>query len=136
LNHVVFRLRQFAADVLSAQNIAWEFHAPPELEKVKLGPERRRQMYLIFKEAISNIARHADCRAAAIKFTCTNRQLIAEIRDDGRGFLHTTSVEAINGRGNGLANMRSRAAQLGGDLQIESMLGQGTRLCLRMPIER
>jgi ligand-binding sensor domain-containing protein len=135
-NHVVFRLRQFAADVLSAQNIAWEFHAPPELEKVKLGPERRRQMYLIFKEAISNIARHADCRTASIKFTCTNRQLIAEIRDDGRGFLHTTSVEAIHRRGNGLANMRSRAAQLGGDLQIESMLGQGTRLCLRMPIER
>jgi signal transduction histidine kinase len=63
--------------------------------------------------------------------------MAAEIRDDGRGFVvPAAQTPSPNGRGHGLENMRSRAAQLGGRLDIRSAPGQGTHLELTIPIKR
>ena len=139
LANVVVRVRQFASDVLEPQKIKLNFQAPAELEKVKLNPEQRRHLFLIFKEAINNIARHAECASVSLDITVSHNQLIAEIRDDGRGFSPVSATEtATNGRagGHGLENMQSRAAQLGGDLSVDSSPGRGTRLKLMVPIRK
>jgi ligand-binding sensor domain-containing protein/signal transduction histidine kinase len=135
LKSVVQRVRQFASDVLEAGNIEWEFHVPQELDGVRLGPEQRRHLYLIFKEAINNIARHSECRRVSLSINFEDGNLLCEIMDDGRGFLQKPPSESTsNGRGgHGLPNMQSRARDIGGSLEVDSKPEHGTRLKLTIP---
>lgn len=134
--HLTMRLRQFAADMFDLRSIRWEVQAPPELEHRKLRPEQRRQVFLIGKEAIHNIVKHAGATDVAIAISETDRELRLEIQDDGRGFTVTETPAATPAkrRGHGLASMKARAAQLGGELTIESKPSHGTRLRLRLPL--
>jgi signal transduction histidine kinase len=129
---VVERVRSFAADTLGASGVRWQMTVAPQLAHQHLSPEQRRALYMIFKEAVSNIARHADCREASCDIRLEHGALVAVIEDDGRG----VSAEANgNGRGGrGLANMRARAAGIGGRLEVESEPGAGTRLRLVLPL--
>ena len=138
LNNVASRIRQFASDVLEARGIEWEFKASDEIGNIKLPPEQRRHLYLIFKEAINNVARHSDCRRVALEIRISNERLMASIRDDGRGFKAATGDgNPANGRGgNGLRNMQSRANELGGQLDVTSHPGDGTQLDLMIPLKR
>jgi signal transduction histidine kinase/ligand-binding sensor domain-containing protein len=141
LKNVVQRVRQFASDVLEAQGIAWDFKVAPDIEReggVKLDPEQRRHVYLILKEALNNIARHAGCTAVALSFRIEGNKLRAEIHDNGRGFDVAAASAARQGSrgGNGLVNMRARAEQLGGRLDVDSVPGEGTRLSLAVPMRK
>src|SRR5262249_11150114 len=60
------RMRGFASDILTSRNIQFEFHAPERARELKLGPEVRRDVFLIFKEAVNNIVRHSGCARAKI----------------------------------------------------------------------
>jgi signal transduction histidine kinase/streptogramin lyase len=137
LNNVASRIRQFASDVLEARGIDWEFKASEEIGDIKLTAEQRRHVYLIFKEAINNVARHSGCRKAALEIRISHDRLISSIRDDGRGF----AIESADGNpsnglgGNGLRNMESRASQLGGQLDVVSKPGGGTHLTLTIPLK-
>ncbi len=136
LHSVVLRVRQFAADVLEAKGIKWQFQATPELEHTKLTPEQRRHLFLILKEAVTNIARHADCSNVAMDITLSGDQLCADIRDNGKGFPSGSGGEPGNDqrRGHGLENMRTRAEQIGGKLHFNSTPGSGTQITLTMPL--
>ena len=141
LGQVVTRTRQFAADVLDAQGISWQFLASADIEKVKLDPEQRRHLFLIFKEALNNIARHAAAKTVSMNLSINGNQLLAEIADDGCGFTPQTSEAAVavvpkSRGGNGLGNMQARAAELHGTLTIDSAPGRGTRLILSLPLKR
>jgi signal transduction histidine kinase/ligand-binding sensor domain-containing protein len=129
---VVERVRSFAADTLGAAGVRWQITVAPQLAGQRLTPEQRRALYLIFKEALSNIARHASCRHASCRIAFEHSALVAFIEDDGRGLppepLH-------NGRGGrGLPNMKARAAALGGRLEVATRPGGGTRLHLSLPL--
>jgi signal transduction histidine kinase/streptogramin lyase len=128
---LVARVREFGASLLEPKGIAWEFGASPEAEALRLDPEQRRQLLLVFKEALHNIVRHARCSAASVSIATRDGHLQAEVRDDGCGF-----SEAPASAGHGLGSMRARAAQLGGELTIHSQPGAGTRLVLDVPLRR
>ncbi len=132
LASVFERVRSFASDCFGATGVRWHLTAAPQLERHHLTPEQRRALYLIFKEAVSNIARHADCRTASCEITVERQELIAVIEDDGRGLPLEQQKGGRGGRG--LANMRARAEELGGRLEVESRPGEGTRLRLRLPL--
>jgi ligand-binding sensor domain-containing protein/two-component sensor histidine kinase len=137
LQSVVRRIRQFASDVLEAKGIEWELRVPPEVESLKLDPEERQHLFLIFKEGINNVARHGqETTSVSLSIKVEGRQLIGEINDNGCGFTPKQPDEArAKGRGgNGLPNMRARAEQLGGRLEIASSPGAGTRLTLKVPV--
>jgi signal transduction histidine kinase len=136
LSNLIVRIRQFAVDALEAQGIAWDFQAPPEPERVKLTPEQRRHVYLIVKEALHNVMRHAGATCARLTLSVTHHQLTAEIQDNGRGFALPAAAGPAKGArpGYGLGSMRARAAKIGGSLQIESQPGHGTCLLLRVPL--
>ncbi len=141
LSTVVSRVRQFASDVLEAKGVNWDFKVPPELEQIKLDPEQRRHLFLIFKEGINNIARHADCQSVSMSLTLDRHQLWGEIRDDGHGF--TNGAGEGNDRdpefstnGHGLQNMRQRAAQVGGQVWIDSTPGAGVSIKIMLPLKK
>jgi len=128
LRNVITRVRQSAA-VLEAQGIAWSLEEPPDPQKVKLTPEQRHHLFLIFKEALNNIARHAQCASAKLTIAVEDRQLRAEIVDDGCGF------SEAGDQGNGLRNMKLRAEQMGGRMSVAAAAGRGVRLELTVPLK-
>ena len=134
LESLIVRLRAFASDVLEPRGIKWEFRTGAQLDRVRLDPEKRRGLFLILKEAVNNIARHADCTAASLALSMESNYLRAQIRDDGTGF-EAQQSDVPAAAGHGLANMRSRAAQLDGNLEISSSPGQGTAVTLMFPIK-
>jgi signal transduction histidine kinase len=137
LSTVILRISELASEVLEVTGIACEIHAPPEPEKVKLTPEQRRHLFLIFKEAFTNIVHHSSCRRASLTVSVSDHRLVAEIQDDGCGCANLPLGEEVRQSrgGHGLENMQARAAELGGQLRIESASGQGTRLTLAVPLK-
>ena len=129
LNDLTQRMRRFASDLLTARNIAFEFVEPDEEDDVPLGANIRREVFLIFKESVNNLVRHSGCTDVAIDFEIANGVLKLRVRDDGKGF--DTSQ---NGDGHGLASMRQRAEDMGGQLEITSQSGRGTTVTLELPI--
>ncbi len=134
LHDLVERMRRFASDTFAALDIDFRFAAPSAKLDMKLGSEFRREVYLIFKEAVNNLAKHAQCTEAEIDVQVGGGQLTMVVRDDGKGF---DPDSANNGYGgNGLASMRERAAVLGGRLDLASGAGAGTTVTLRVPLGR
>jgi signal transduction histidine kinase len=85
-------------------------------------------VYLIFKEAINNAARHSRCTSLMVRFRASRHELRLEVADDGIGFDVTARSD-----GTGVASMRRRATRLGATLEILAKPGGGTHLTLVMP---
>lgn len=130
MSSVLARVRSFAADTLGEHGVKWNLETEPELNNIHLSSEQRRGLYLILKEAVINIARHAKCKNAGIKISLQHQHLVAEIVDDGVGFPNESNGTSRGGHG--LENMQKRAAELGGHLEIDSS-GNGTKLILTLP---
>jgi two-component system sensor histidine kinase UhpB len=92
---------------------------------LKLDVRRRRDLYLLFKEAVNNAAKYSQCVNLTIRLRQEGDSLQMEISDDGKGFAESEVV-----RGNGLNNMRERAAGMAGKIAIQSALGRGTKIVL------
>ncbi|MBO0357716.1 hypothetical protein J0X19_07145 [Hymenobacter sp. BT186] len=131
LEDVTARMRSFASDVLEARGIDFTFRVDPSVQGQKLGMQARREFFLLFKEAVNNLAKYAQCQHASILLTYQHGQLHLTVQDDGIGF---DPAGPAQGGGNGLANMRSRAAALNGQLTIDTAPGQGTTLHLKVPL--
>jgi ligand-binding sensor domain-containing protein/signal transduction histidine kinase len=124
------RMRRFASDRFAARNIEFHFDAPNPNQNVKLGAEVRREVFLVFKEAVNNIARHSGCKSAEAMLKVERGMIILKLSDDGRGF-----DEARVAHGQGLDSMRRRAEKLGGRLEVISA-NAGTTVILKAPVGR
>ena len=89
----------------------------------------RRDVYLIFKEAVNNAARHSGCSRIAVDFRAERTHLSLSVTDDGIGF-----DVASDSDGQGLFSMRQRAKRLGTTLEVDSSVGHGTTIKLTIPI--
>ena len=94
---------------------------------VPLG-ETGTQVSRIIQEALTNARRHSGAKNVTVSLEREGNDLLIEVSDDGRGFGPETTP------GVGLGSMRERAALSGGDLEIESSVGQGTNVRLRVPL--
>jgi signal transduction histidine kinase/streptogramin lyase len=129
LSNLEHRMRRFAGDVLSARGIDLEFQAGIGQDDLRVGADLRRQVFLIFKEAVNNIARHSGCSRARVEFKVVEDDLVLQVTDRGKGFDLSARAE-----GNGLMNIQKRTADLGGTVMFESAPSQGTTLRLRIPL--
>ena len=130
LRDLVQRMRRFANDAFAAHNMEYRFETPSMAQDVKLGAEMRREIFLIFKEAVNNTARHSGCTYAEAALTVERGWLMLEVRDDGCGF-DPAQVDS----GEGLASMGQRAKKLGGTLTVTSHLGGGASIRLKAPLQ-
>lgn len=88
--------------------------------------------YRFVQEALTNVARHAQTSEVVVQIRLVNRELILVVEDQGVGF--NPEQAFVTGRSMGLAAMRERIKLLGGQLEIASQLGQGTRLEARLSL--
>jgi signal transduction histidine kinase len=133
LRQVIVRVRAMASDLFAGQPIAWSVDPPDSASQITLTPEQRRHLYLILKESLTNVLRHAKASRVGVRIITVKGRLRLDVEDDGVGMLVGPSASAGSGRG--LENMRARAAALGGALTVMSRPdGRGTRVSLELPV--
>jgi len=121
-------LRQYVTEMAQTENWKVEFNAEPA--QMKLDPAIEAAIFRITQEALTNARKHASTSQIHVSLQATETNLTLTVQDWGRGFDPITiSEERL-----GFVGMRERAALLGGECQIESQPGQGTRVWIRVPI--
>ncbi|MFI5219727.1 MAG: two-component regulator propeller domain-containing protein [Bacteroidia bacterium] len=125
LGDVLARMKNFATELFTVKSIKLNFDCSNEIIAHKLRMEQRKNFYLIFKEAVNNISKYAHATSVLISIHLVENQMRLAIQDNGVGF----DINNIN-EGNGLKNMKRRAEELGGNLNINSRPGEGTSLLL------
>lgn len=123
------RMERFMYEMCGTQNIASTLDGTAALHKVKLSMQQRKNFYLVFKEALNNAVKYSDATNIDTTIDLHNRQLCLLVKDNGKGF-----DTAQAGSGNGLDNMKNRARELGGKLDIHSQCGAGTSVMLTIPV--
>lgn len=126
---MLVRMKEYAGEILEAKEIAYQFVDGDNISSQKLSLDIRKEIFLIFKEAVNNAAKHACCKTVVISITTAQGSLILRVTDDGKGI-----ADSIRSSGNGLKNMKERAVQIKGSLMVESVVRKGTMITLRVPI--
>jgi len=126
--HLAQRMRRLTSDVLSACGIEVRFEMF-DASQPRLGADVRREVFLIFKEALHNITRHAHAARVEIVLSIARHHLELIVQDDGCGFDAASTRD-----GQGLRSMARRAEGLGGTLAVTSSPGTGARLVLTVPL--
>ena len=129
LGDLVIRMREFAIPLMEAKEIAFDFKVNAADYK-KLSMNFRKNIFLIFKEAIFNVIKHSDCTTVGIVTEIRNNVFCLLVKDNGKGFDLDLQTER-----NGLRNMKKRSEIIGGNLRIDSVRGKGTTLEFRCLIK-
>src|SRR6476659_2997298 len=108
---------------------AIELAADVELDVGRLDPELETVVYRLAQEALNNVAKHAGADRAQLQVCSREDRLELLVSDDGKGFDQTDEHSGF-----GLAGMRERVELVGGELQIESKPGDGTRVMASVPL--
>ncbi|HYG62386.1 MAG TPA: ATP-binding protein, partial [Thermoanaerobaculia bacterium] len=124
------RLKDSYAELFSHAGVLFRTTNLLLFEHVHLPMEYRQNLYLIFKEALNNSLRHSGCREIELSVALRGRHLEVVLKDDGRGF----DPGELEGRGDGLENMRRRASRIGGSLDIDSAPERGTAVAFSGPL--
>lgn len=125
---MIRRMREYAEEIFVPKGVVVKFVEPEMGAKIKLPMDLRRDLYLIFKEAINNVAKHSGGTSVRIIFQVKNNEIILKIEDNGCGFDASRQTS-----GNGLSNMQNRVAKLKGKFQCESKTGGGTIVEVHVP---
>jgi ligand-binding sensor domain-containing protein/signal transduction histidine kinase len=137
MDTIIQRMESYAKPLLNVQGIHYKFEYDPDLIKMHLQMESRKNFYLIFKEAVNNAVKYSECKNLYVKVERRQNLVILSVKDDGRGFdlKEAESRAAGSLSGNGLRNMGVRAKEMKGRLDISSKPGGGTTIELQFPAE-
>lgn len=128
--HLAGYLCQFAEDYLKLANLEFRLDAPDTLPHGTLTAGQRHHLFLVAKESLHNIVKHAAASEVWLRIHVRDNMLIIQIEDNGCGFQQTDMIDSAHGS----ANMRTRMTQIGGSYERESQPGRGTTVILSIPI--
>jgi two-component sensor histidine kinase len=123
------RMLHYASELLEAENIEVRAEIAPEIENLKLDMEQRRDMYMIFKETVNNLAKHSKASQVNIRVFLQDKSIVMMVADNGVGF--DTTAPLMH---NGIKNMKDRAQTHQWKLAVQSENGSGTTVTLNAQI--
>lgn len=131
LPDLLTRMRDIGMELCSTHGIDGNFHLPKEVEPIRLSDEVRKNLYLIFKEGITNAVKHAQAKSITVNATMNSGVFQMSIADDGHGFADAQeSTSSPPARGHGLRNMKKRAEEISAEFSLQSTPGKGTVISL------
>ena len=123
--NIVVRIREYAIPLFEPLDVKFSVVVSAGILSLQLPMDKRRNLFLIAKEAINNAAKYSGCTEASIEFFYARSILKMTVSDNGRGF--DTSKDYAR---NGLRNMKFRGEKIGGKVTIRSTIGKGTTVTL------
>jgi signal transduction histidine kinase len=133
LDSLVNYLCKHAQDYLTVAGLRYRLDIPSDLPSISIPPEFRHHLYLAFKEAITNVVRHANAKSVTVRLHLAPGTFTLEVEDDGRGIAPMDEKAAL--ARNGLRGMRKRVESVGGRLIIGPGMTGGTRVQITTPIQ-
>jgi len=130
LPNLISYLGQHAVEFLRAGGIQCQVDLPDHPPEHPVNSDVRHHLFLVVKEALTNVVRHSGARTVNLRVTIEGAVLHLVIEDDGRG-IERMPDDAL---ADGVRNMRQRITSIGGDFRIESSNGAGTRIELRVRV--
>lgn len=127
--NIINRMREHAVQLFEAKNYVLHFKEDESIMALKLDMAQRKDFYLIYKEALNNIAKHAHGQQVWIDIGHFAGGIRLAIRDDGQGFDRSGTKS-----GNGISNMQNRAKTLNGKILFISQPEQGSSIILEFPV--
>ncbi len=132
LGNFIEYVRQYGISYFDNSGVAFSLIHSVELpSEIQLSGVQRKNLFLVMKEALHNILKHADARHAKIEIALHGKRLEMLIIDDGKGISTEPEGEG-NGFGNGSKNMKKRMEEING--QLEYKTGDGTRIQLSVEL--
>ena len=122
----------YAQRLLDLASVSCGLDVAEDLPDYPLDPRYRQQLFFAFKEAITNVVRHARASQVWLRISVEEDQLVVEVADNGAGF----EAAARPAGSDGLDNMRERLASVGGHCEIASRPGRGTTVHFKSPLPR
>lgn len=129
LSSIIDMMRKLAAEVLGPNDIGFKFTQNIKDGERQLTPQQRKDLLMIFKEALNNARKYSGTRQVDITVIQDGATLRLQIKDYGNGF----DMEKVL-KGNGLNNMKRRAEAIQAEFSVHSRPGNGTFLCLKLPL--
>ena len=129
LAHLIDYAGQFAVDYLRLAGIRCRLDFPEQIPLHELSTDLRHNLFLVIKEALHNVVKHAGATELWLRASVTDRALDICLEDNGRGFENAPDDALADG----LRNMRQRMADIGGEIQLESRSGKGAKVSLHLP---
>lgn len=120
-------MRSNASEFLDNFDLNYRIHVPENIPDIELSGNKRRNLFLVMKESLNNIIKHAQASNVTIAFTCSEH-LMVHITDDGKGI----QPDKLNEYGNGLKNMQRRMENIDGSFSIAAE--NGTTVILILPL--
>lgn len=135
IENMLLRMDAFARPLLQAAGIHWHFECDAAVKSARVDMFRRKNIYLVFKEAVNNAVKYAGCKNISVSISRQATSFRLQITDDGRGFNSQPPLSKNNNplSGNGISNMQRRAAEMNGSLHLNSIPGTGTTVSLEIP---
>jgi signal transduction histidine kinase len=129
VEETVNRMRRFAAELFDQSNIRYELHLDDAIHGKKMNMEQRRDVFLMYKEMLNNVYKHAGADSVTIIAKLKGNMLHIDVIDNGKAF----DASAVTHR-NGLKNLYQRTARWNGTIAIASKPGTGTEIHIALPL--
>ena len=130
LDNLIAYSRRFTSEYLSDHEIKLSFTAEESNQKIEFSGEKRRHVFLVYKELLHNIVKHANATEVSVDWKIMEDNLRLSIKDNGVGMNSNLDDEELGNSGNGLRNMRMRIEKLGGSIYWSSTEGLTTEMQL------
>jgi signal transduction histidine kinase/ligand-binding sensor domain-containing protein len=132
LPHLIDYAGQFAVDYLRSTGIRCRLDFPEQIPAWELSTNLRHNLFLVIKEALHNIVKHAGATEIWLRVDLREDMLKVVVEDNGRGFIQAPDDALADG----LRNMRQRIEEIGGECRVESQPQTGTRVILHLPWQK
>ena len=137
LDQLVGFICRVSGELLARAGVRCRFDLPEEVPARPVSPELRHGVFLVVREALTNVVKHAQATCVHLRLRVEQEALHGCIEDDGRGFAPELAAQSER---HGLRNMRARIEELGGEFHLDSGApagggaAAGTRLVFRVPL--
>jgi signal transduction histidine kinase len=120
----------YAERFLGLANITWQLEGPFAPGNQVVDSRHRHQLFLAFKEALTNVVHHSGATEVRLNIQIEQEQVRLTIADNGRGWTEASQTDGMDG----IANMRARLEKLGGQFEVVSKAGKGTTVSFGLPL--
>jgi signal transduction histidine kinase len=129
LYEIIIRVKDFGDELFYGTGCSFEVVGlKDEFRQIRQLPGSGRNIAMLFKEALSNILKHAKATKVRLSVSEEDDTVLVRLKDNGKGFEIKNKKNSF-----GLSNMNQRAARIGGVLQVNSEDGFGTEIVLTLP---